>query len=149
VNILGRLLSTKVVEDDRVLDFRSFKFKVGDQVLVWKVIQRESDEILLKWEVGQASGTTWFYIPRDENVLVFGSSILLPKELSGRENLFNIISNNLYLHPGKNLPQEQSIGGKLGKILQRTAFDFMLYFHRIYSKYLLLSTYNKITAEKK
>ena len=49
--------------EDRMLEMKAFRFKQGDAYLVWKVVSRESDEILLRWEVGGFQGTTWFHIP--------------------------------------------------------------------------------------
>merc|ERR1711892_1392632 len=81
---------SKSQPDRQVLGYRAFKFKVGDKVMVWKVISRENNEILMKWEMGNLSGTTWFYIPSDENVLVFGSSFLVPRENYTEEKQFKV-----------------------------------------------------------
>merc|ERR550539_27372 len=88
------------LEDDEVLKFKAFKFLAGDKVLVWRVIGRESNEILLGWEVGRLNGTTWLHIPQDENVLVLGSSFLLPREDSDQESVYSSAGRELQLGPG-------------------------------------------------
>ena len=101
--VLRNNVATKFTLDNYnlgVLEDRRFRFKVGDEVLVWKVISRENNEILMKWEVGNLSGTTWFYIPSDENCLVFGSSFLVPRENYREEKQYKSEpKKNLLLHP--------------------------------------------------
>jgi len=135
--------------NDQVLKYKAFKFKVRDNVLVWKVISREHNQILMKWEVGNLSGTTWFYIPNDENVLVFGSSFLVPKENYGEEKIFKSEPKKLFIDAARTLPDE--LPSKINKVkstLIKTAFSIITPIHRLYSKYLLLSTHNKIVNEK-
>jgi len=138
----------KIIGDD-VLKFRAFKFVKNDTVLVWRVIRREHNEILLRWEVGSVSGTTWFCIPRDDNVLLFGSSILLPRETSaGKEEIYKKEPKELYIDAARTLPERSSsLISKARSLAVSTFVSVSLPLHRIYSKYLLLSTYNKIISE--
>jgi len=134
--------------DTEVLAYRAFKFKVGDKVMVWKVISREHNEILMKWEVGNLSGTTWFYIPRDENVLVFGSSFLVPKDNYGEEKQFKSEPKKLYIDAARTLPEDFPSRAKVKSLVIKSIFSIVTPIHRLYSKYLLLSTYNKVMVEK-
>ena len=140
--------AAKIIEfdggDDEVLKFKAFKFLPGDQVLVWRVIGRETNEILLGWEAGRLSGTTWLHIPRDENVLVLGSSFLLPREDSDQESVYS--SEGLRLGPGWGLPTLSP--GRLQEALVRGLTSLLLPLHVQYSKYLLVSTLNKILLEE-
>ena len=140
--------AAKIIEfdggDDEVLKFKAFKFLPGDQVLVWRVIERETNEILLGWEAGRLSGTTWLHIPRDENVLVLGSSFLLPREDSDQESVYS--SEGLRLGPGWGLPTLSP--GRLQEALVRGLTSLLLPLHVQYSKYLLVSTLNKILLEE-
>jgi len=131
-----------------VLEDRRFRFKVGDEVLVWKVISRENNEILMKWEVGKLSGTTWFYIPSDENCLVFGSSFLVPRENYGEEKQYKSEPKKLYLEAARNLPYDLPSASKVKSTVIKAVTSVLTPIHRLYSKYLLLSTYNKIMLEK-
>jgi len=136
----------KIIGDD-VLKFRAFKFVKNDTVLVWRVIRREHNEILLRWEVGSVSGTTWFCIPRDDNVLLFGSSFLLPRETS-KEEIYKKEPKELYIDAARTLPERSSsLLSKARSLAVSTIISVSVPLHRIYSKYLLLSTYNKIISE--
>jgi len=136
------------LDNAAVLENKRFRFKVGDEVLVWKVISRENNEILMKWEVGNLSGTSWFYIPSDENCLVFGSSFLLPKENWGEEKQYKSEPKKLYLDAARNLPSEFPSASKVKATLIKAVTSIITPIHRLYSKYLLLSTYNKVMMEK-
>lgn len=135
--------------DDSVLKYGAFKFKKNDSVLLWKVISRENNEILMKWEYGGASGTSWFCIPKDENALVFGSSIMLPKATSGKEEIYKKKSEKLYIDAARTLPEEVPLGSKLKNLFVNMLLNLSIPIHKLYSKYLLLSTYNKIINEEK
>jgi len=139
---------SKSQPDRQVLEYRAFKFKVGDKVMVWKVISRENNEILMKWEMGNLSGTTWFYIPSDENVLVFGSSFLVPRENYTEEKQFKSEPKKLYIDAARTLPDELPSRAKVKSILLKAVFSIITPIHRLYSKYLLLSTYNKIIKQE-
>jgi len=134
----------QIIGDD-VLKFRAFKFVKNDTVLVWRVIRREHNEILLRWECGPMSGTTWFCIPRDDNVILFGSSILVPRETSGgKEEIYKKEPKELYIDAARTLPERS---WSLLSRARSVAVSVSLSLHRVYSKYLLLSTYNKIISE--
>ena len=137
------------MDTENALNYKAFKFKVGDRVIVWKVISREYNQILMKWEVGNLSGTTWFYIPHDENVLVFGSSFLVPRENYGEEKQYKSEPKKLYIDAARTLPEELPSRAKVKSILVKAVFSIITPIHRIYSKYLLLSTYNKIIEKEK
>ena len=134
--------------DDSVLNYGAFKFKKNDSILLWKVISRENNEILLKWEAGGVSGTTWFFIPKDENALVFGSSFLLPKP-SGKEEIYKKKSEQLYIDAARTLPEEVPVGSKVKNLLVSALLSTVIPIHQLYSKYLLLSTYNQVVNEEK
>ena len=140
----------KIIGDD-VLKYRAFKFERNDKVLVWRVIRREHNEILLKWEFGALSGTSWFCIPRDDNVLLFGSSILIPRDTrAGQEEIYKKEPKQLYIDAARTLPEKgESLITKARSLVIQTSLSISLDLHRIYSKYLLLSTYNKIMTEDK
>jgi len=149
--VLRNNVATKFTLDNYnlgVLEDRRFRFKVGDEVLVWKVISRENNEILMKWEVGNLSGTTWFYIPSDENCLVFGSSFLLPRENYREEKQYKSEPKKLYLEAARNLPYDLPSASKVKSTVIKAVTSVLTPIHRLYSKYLLLSTYNKIMLEK-
>ena len=62
------------------------QLNVGENIFVWKVVDRNDKEILLSWQQGTVSGHTWFFVPSDENVIIFGTSIATPRLLgSGNE----------------------------------------------------------------
>jgi len=149
--VLRNNVATKFTLDNYnlgVLEDRRFRFKVGDEVLVWKVISRENNEILMKWEVGNLSGTTWFYIPSDENCLVFGSSFLLPRENYREEKQYKSEPKKLYLEAARNLPYDLPSASKVKSTVIKAVTSVLTPIHRLYSKYLLLSTYNKIMLAK-
>jgi len=91
-------------------------------------------------------GTTWFHIPRDENCLVFGSSIPQPNL---EENEFTSIPAKLYIDSTRHLPNDAPVGLKLRAGLVRGVISLLTGAHVLYSKYLLLSTYNKVIYEEK
>ena len=134
--------------DDELLKYGAFKFKTSDSYLVWKVISRENNEILMKWELGGASGTTWFCIPRDENVLLFGSSFLLPKENYGQKEVLKKEPKQLYIDAARTLEDSPPLFSKIKNALIRTGLAVTIPIHKLYSKYLLLSTHNKIIQDQ-
>jgi len=140
--------SKYALDSENLLKYKAFKFKVGDRVIVWRVISREYNQILMKWEVGNLSGTTWFYIPPDENVLVFGSSFLVPRENYGEVKQYKSEPKELYIDAARTLPEELPSRAKVKSILVKAVFSIVTPIHKLYSKYLLLSTYNKIIKEK-
>ena len=135
---------------DEILKFRAFKFQKNDTVLLWKVIRREHNEILMKWEFGQLTGTTWFCVPRDDNVLLFGSSMLLPKDNPRKEEIYKKEPKELYVEAARTLPEKGvSLLSQARSVVVNASVSLLLPIHKMYSKYLLLSTYNKILTEDK
>jgi len=131
--------------EDRMLEMKAFRFKQGDSYLVWKVVSRESDEILLKWDVGGFQGTTWFHIPSHENCIVFGSSFPVP---SMEEKEHRSLPMKLYVDSARNLPSDAPVGLRVRAAIVKALVNGLTGVHVIYSKYLLLSTYNKILQEE-
>ena len=139
----------RIIGDD-ILKFRAFKFQKNDTVLLWKVIRREHNEILMKWEFGQLTGTTWFCVPRDDNVLLFGSSMLLPKDNPRKEEIYKKEPKELYVEAARTLPEKGvSLLSQARSVVVNASVSLLLPIHKMYSKYLLLSTYNKILTEDK
>ena len=140
----------RIIGDD-VLKFRAFKFQKNDSVLVWKVIRREHNEILMKWEFGSLSGTTWFCVPHDDNVLLFGSSLLMPKDHpSGQEEIYKKEPKELYVEAARTLPERgTSLVSQARSVIVNASLSLLIPLHKMYSKYLLVSTYNKIISEDK
>ena len=81
-------------------------------------------------------GTTWFYVPSDDNCLVFGSSfqtaLSIHSQLPARLPSFN---ENLW-----RLFRQQ---------LLRLLYTFSVPIHVTYSKYLLRSTLDRLLEAKK
>ena len=48
-------------------------FDVGHTVYVWKVVDRNEQEVLMAWQVGFVKGSTWFCIPKNKGTILFGS----------------------------------------------------------------------------
>jgi len=143
-----KLISRDYAADDTVLNYGAFKFQTKDKILLWRVISREKNEILMKWEFGGGSGTTWFCIPRDENCLLFGSSILIPKTNDGKEEVYHKESKQLFIDASRTLPASVPLGAKVKNFLIETFLSASIPIHQLYSKYLLLSTHNKIISDK-
>jgi len=146
---LSVLTKGSYTADDSVLNYGAFKFKKNDSILLWKVINRENNEILMKWEVGSVSGTSWFCIPKDENALLFGSSFMLPKAETDKEEIYRKKSEQLYIDAARTLPEEVPLGLRLKNLFVNMLLQTSIPVHKLYSKYLLLSTYNKIVNEEK
>lgn len=146
---LSVLTKGSYTADDSVLNYGAFKFKKNDSILLWKVINRENNEILMKWEVGGVSGTSWFCIPKDENAILFGSSFMLPKAQTDKEEIYRKKSEQLYIDAARTLPEEVPLGLRLKNLFVNILLQTSIPVHKLYSKYLLLSTYNKIVNEEK
>ena len=54
-------------------------FDVGHTVYVWKVVDRNEQEVLMDWQVGSVEGSTWFCIPKNKGTILFGSYFQTPK----------------------------------------------------------------------
>merc|ERR1711953_625937 len=131
--------------EDRMLEMKAFRFKQGDSYLLWKVVARESDEILMRWDVGGFQGTTWFHIPSHENCIVFGSSFPVP---SLEEKEHRSLPMKLYVDSARNLPSDAPVGLRIRAAIVKGLVNGLTGVHVIYSKYLLLSAYNKIVEEE-
>jgi len=148
INGISKLVNKDYIADDAILKYGAFKFQTKDRILLWRVINREKNEILMKWELGGGSGTTWFYIPRDENCLVFGSSILVPKTNDKKEEVYQKETKQLFIEASRTLPTSVSVGTQVKNFLIKTFLAATIPIHQLYSKYLLVSTFNKIVSEK-
>lgn len=150
LNQLLKLNDKQYLPDDNLLKYNAFKFKTNDKVLAWKVIGRENDQILMRWEFRGVSGTTWFYIPRDENALVFGSSMSIPKEFTStsEEKIFKTEPKQLYIDAARTLPEDSQLSIKLKNLFIKASAAVIIPIHKTYSKYLLLSTYQKIIKDE-
>jgi len=109
------------------------------------VVQRKDNEILLKWAQGGTEGTTWFYIPRDENVLMFGSSITTKINVEEGLNL----QKNLYVDQISSENEKPNSVTVFKASVIQILFKISVPFHVLYSKYLLLSTHNSLIEERK
>ena len=99
----------------------------------------------MKWEVGGIQGTTWFHIPSHENCIVFGSSFPMP---SLEEKEHRSLPMKLYVDSARNLPADAPVGLRVRNALVKGLMAGVTRVHVMYSKYLLLSTYNKILEEE-
>jgi len=142
---------SKKISNPSILEQPAFKFKLGDEYLLWRVVARETDQILMEWEVGGFQGATWFYIPHNENCLVFGSSFPMPNPNS-KMKLFTGVSRLLYMEPrggDHSNDGNPGIGAKMRAGFVKGLLKVVTGGHTLYSKYLLLSTYNTVMEEEK
>ncbi|KAL0486057.1 hypothetical protein AKO1_001727 [Acrasis kona] len=65
----------KIIADVKTSDeqIKKSNFNVGDEVLIWKVVNRTQDEVLLHWSYKGFEGSTWFKVNNGE--LKFGSGL--------------------------------------------------------------------------
>jgi len=140
--------NTRLLLHDEAMRNSRVSFSVGDKLLVWEVVERNRGEVLMKWGNSQVEGLTWFHIPREENVLVFGSAIsssLKPVEVP---RLPALTKENISIHDvrWKILPAYVEY---IKMLMIKAFFNVSLPIHKIYSKYLLVSTLNSILNERK
>lgn len=119
---------------------------MGDEYLVWRVVARERDEVLLRWEVAGFHGCTWFYIPHNENAMVFGSSFPLP--LDTKERQHTSLPKKLFIDASRNLPADAPVGQRFRSGLVRGLVQGVTGVHVMYSKYLLLSAFQRVLEEE-
>merc|ERR1712127_1056644 len=100
--LIKKFLKDDGIDDQRMIKIKAFRFALGDEYLVWRVVARERDEVLLRWEVAGFHGCTWFYIPHNENAMVFGSSFPLP--LDTKERQHTSLPKKLFIDASRNLP---------------------------------------------
>ena len=128
-------------------------FEVGKSIYVWKVEERNEEEVLLVWEQGPVKGSTWFCLSLNENVVKFGSSIQTPKSISNvaskkDSDTTKESENNLYSSSmnGSNNP---SLNEKIIKSVKNIGWSIVLSFHRTYSMVILNGVLIKITKQVK
>jgi len=136
----------RLEDETKIIQMKAFKLKQGDSYLIWTVVARDTDEILMRWKCGNFQGTTWFHIPRHDNCLVFGSSFPQPYF---QEDEFRSIPVKLYIDSRRHLPDDAPVGLKFRAGLVRGLTNIVTGVHVLYSKYLLLSTFNKVINEEK
>ena len=98
-------------------------FDVGHTVYLWKVVDRNDEEVLMAWQVGSAKGSTWFCIPKNKGTILFGSYIQTPKT-----------------HDDNNLLTKEatfSLRQKLVSVFSAITWPIILSFHETYSIILL------------
>lgn len=145
-NFEKRLLQLALKFPDKPPSFRR-----GSEVCgAWTVIERTSHELLLEWSVKGVSGATWFYLPENENILVYGNSITYPKGwIRYEEKVYQA-------QPGKNLTLKAfgHLRNDKLSLVERVRFAMIDLFlagvtsvHQVYSKLLLYSTLKKVTSE--
>jgi len=128
------------------VQYRRFRFIEGDRVLVWTVVERRNNEILMRWEEGGVKGTTWFNLPNDENCIMFGSSIELPSSKSDINH--SGPSTKLFIQASNSLREDRPVGERVKKFLINIALGLAIPLHSLYSKYLLASTVKKLDQNK-
>ena len=106
-------------------------FEVGHTVYLWKVVDRNDQEILMAWQVGSVKGSTWFCIQKNKDTLLFGSYIQTPKTHE----------------PDNHLTKEAtfSFRKKLVSVFSAITWPIVLLFHETYSLILLYGVSRKFS----
>merc|ERR1712127_304757 len=78
--LIKKFLKDDGIDDQRMIKIKAFRFALGDEYLVWRVVARE----------------------RDENAMVFGSSFPLP--LDTKERHHTSLPKKLFIDASRNLP---------------------------------------------
>ena len=139
------------------------KFDVGNSVYLWKVVDRNDQEVLLAWQVGSVQGTTWFCIPGNENSIMFGSSFETLKTHDNAEPIVEtkngdgIIKRtstkiNLLKHQLRPLDDTQKPRRPLEKLVSVFSvltWPIVVSFHKTYSLILLYSVSRKFYRHMK
>lgn len=138
--------------EESLLHLPAFRFEVGDEYLVWRVVERDLNEILLAWEYKGVKGTTWFYVPHRDNRILFGSSFTSPASLqtpTSQDFVFNS-PKQLFIEGSRNLPEDHHVplAAKIRNLLLKLAYRGSVPVHQLYSKYLLKSTLDKLIQVK-
>ena len=127
------------------------KFFLGERILLWSVIERSRDEVLLEWSSGNFRGLTWFHISPDQRYLMLGSSIgyagttvLTP--LNTDVSPISILTD-AYRRFTFN-PYEESLLERLVKGLSAVTFSTIIGLHQLYSRLLLKSTLKSLVLEE-
>jgi len=155
--LLTRLLKDKQfrtgLQDARLLNYKAFKFKEGDQILVWTVVARDLNEILFQWECGGIKGTTWFCVPVRDNTIYFGSSFPRPQPGSQTPSVEDFITSKpkeLFIDAATNMKQNDNItlSVKIKNFFAKLLFRLSVPPHQVYSKFLLESTLERLIETK-
>ena len=110
-------------------------FDIGHTVYLWKVVDRNDQEVLMAWQVGSVKGSTWFCIPKNKDTILFGSYIQTPKTQE---------DNNLLIKEATvNLRQ------KLVSVFSAITWHIVLSFHETYSLILLYGVSRKFSKHIK
>jgi len=137
--------------EEKLLRLQAYRFEVGDEYLVWRVVERDLNEILLTWEFKGVKGTTWFYVPYRDNTIVFGSSFSSPASLQSpalQDFVFNS-PKQLFIEGSRNLHDDHvPLTAKIRNVLLKLLYRGSVPVHQLYSKYLLKSTLDKLIEEK-
>ena len=106
-------------------------FYVGHTVYVWKVVDRNDQEVLMAWQVGSVKGSTWFCIPKNKGTILFGSYIQTPKTHKD--------DNHLTKEANFSFTQ------KLVSVFSAVIWPIVLSFHETYSVILLYGVSRKFS----
>ena len=98
-------------------------FDVGHTVYLWKVVDRNDQEVLMAWQVGSVKGSTWFCILKNKGTILFGSYIQTPK----------INKDNNHLTEAATF----SFRKELVSVFSAITWPIVLSFHETYSLILL------------
>ena len=98
-------------------------FYVGHTVYVWKVVDRNEQEVLMAWQVGSVKGSTWFCIPKNKGTILFGSYIQTPKTNKDNNHLTEAATF--------------SFRKQLVSVFSAITWPIVLSFHETYSLILL------------
>ena len=110
-------------------------FDLGHTVYVWKVVDRNDQEVLMAWQVRSVKGSTWFCIPKNKGTILFGSYIQTPKTHKDNNPLTEAATF--------------SLRQKLVSVLSAITWPIVLSFHQTYSLILLYGVSRKFSKHIK
>lgn len=67
--IIKHLIGAEMTDEQ----INSSEFNVGDEILIWKVVKRENNQVLLNWSYGSVTGSTWLKV--ENGKYKFGSGL--------------------------------------------------------------------------
>ena len=123
------------------------KFEVGQSIYAWEIHSRNDHEILLTWQLGVARGSTWFCVPRNENVMMFGTSLETPRlpitasEPDNEDGSFAKLHSFTYLEKSKTFIER--VKSTFIRLRSRT----LMAFHRTYSLILVNAVRRKVSNQ--